>query len=118
MAPEPPDRSDVDPLARLDTTLDALSREAEGLARDMNAEAGTASEMRLALALAESIMPLSAKDGAATARDLYLERLRRRRLRLEREGEVLAEQLAHLTAESERLRAQRNQLNAIVTDLR
>ena len=114
--PQPPEQSDADPLERLGATLDALRREADGLAEEMAAEAGTASEMRLALA--DSIVPLSAKDGIGTPRELYLESLRRRRLRLQREGEALAEQLARFAAEAERLRAQRAALTETVTQLR
>ena len=69
-------------------------------------------------ALADSILPLSAKDEIETPRDVYLEGLRRRRVRLQREGEALAEQTARLSAESLRLRAEREHLNAVVAGLR
>src|SRR5688500_14439686 len=113
--PEQPEQG-ADPLARLGATLDTLRQEADGLAHEISAEADAASAARRAIA--DSVVPLSAKDGVATPRDLYLEGLRRRRLRPQREGEVLAEQMAHLTAESDRLRAQRAELNALVVQLR
>ena len=118
------------PLALLDATLDSLSREAESLDREITAEAALAragdagrvgfdaEASAVRMALADSIIPLSAKGGIATPRDAYLEGLRRRRVRLQREGDALAEQMARLSAESNRLRAEREQLNATVRQLR
>ena len=129
MASEP----HADPLALLSARLDSLSREAESLRTQIGAEVaaseliddarqpvpdGAASAMRRALA--DSIVPLSAKggDGIDTPRDRYVESLRRRVRRHQREGEVLAEQMARLSAEAKRLRAERDQLDATTLRLR
>ena len=110
MAPEP-EQSSGDPLARLAESLDSLELDAGDLARDIAAETPEDAASAARLAIADSIVPLSAKDGLDGPGEVYLEGLRRRRLRLQREGAVLAERLAELNAESARLNAARDRLN-------
>ena len=94
---ETPESSDLledspaDPLARLGHTLDTLRRDAEGLAHEIDAETGPASEMRLALARCFSdvtvkaviVDPLSSNTGACR----FYERLGFRRVERRRFGE-------------------------------
>src|SRR5687768_5586134 len=110
MAPAP-DHTSGDALARLGAALEALHLDAQHLARDIAAQTLDDSAGAARLAIADSVVPLSAKDGLDGPAEVYREGLRRRRLRLQREGAVLAERLAELNDESARLRAARAQLN-------
>ena len=104
--------------AALSAALDSLAQDASQLAAeiaDSAAEAARAAggdaSSAARLALAEHVLPVSAKSELSTARERYLEGLRRRRVRLQREGQVLAEQASRLAAEADRLRDARRRLD-------
>jgi hypothetical protein len=108
-------------LDELNLSVDRLTRDFDSLASEIAAEPapdGDQAASAARFALADSVLPLSAKDGVDSPQQAYLEGLRRRRHRLQREGDVLAAQLAHLSAEAARLRRARADLNAHIASIR
>ena len=102
--------------------LDVLDRDIVELASEVDdalAESERASGLRADLA--SHVLPLSLKGsvaGSPLGRDRYLAGLERRRIRLQREGQALAERLAEITQHAQRMRDERDTLAAHLAALR
>lgn len=99
------------PLHSLRQAVDQLMEDAGALAADVAAEA-RASAVRADLA--RHVLPLSAKDTPYTRDewDRHRAGLERRRVRLQREGRVLARRVAQLSARGAQLRRSHDALLA------